>query len=157
MGSFKRHLKQENPHVSQSTDRSTRPAPVWGYTQHSTALPPTAETRAFLRTTQTWRRSLLCSCRQWEQKAPELGALHTHPFHSLYKVPQYLVHKASSCQCQQSSAVVGNSTARPRRWALKHPPMCLQSMDPAIKGEGWEEHFPPLPDSQQASKWEWLK
>lgn len=116
---------------------------------HSTALPPTAKARASLRTTQTWRCSLLCSRWQWEQKAPGLCALPTHPFHSLYKVPQNLVHKTASCQCQQSSALVGNSTARPHRWAAKHTPTCLQSTDPAIEGEGWEEHFPSLSASLQ--------
>lgn len=63
-------------------------------------------------------------------------------FRSLY-APQYFVGKAATYQHQQSSARVGNGSVRPRGWAPKHPPMCLQSTDPAIKGEGRGEYLPP--------------
>lgn len=92
---FWRHLKLENPHISQGIDRSKISAPVWGYALHSTARPChqlTAKARVFLKTAQTWR----CDSSAHFSNGSK-NALLTLLFHSFY-VPQYLDHKTATCQ-----------------------------------------------------------
>lgn len=135
VGFFKRHLKLENPHISQSTDRSERSSPVWGSAQHSTAPPPTDRR---LKPGSFWGHhrpgDAATSAHFRNGNRKPLGSMHFLPsflFRSLY-APQYFVGKAATYQHQQSSARVGNGSVRPRGWAPEHPLRCLQSTDPAI-------------------------
>lgn len=132
--------------LSQSTDRSERSSPVWGSAQHSTALPPTnwrPKPGSFWGHHRPGDAATSAHFRNGNRKP--LGStcfLPSFLFRSLY-APQYFVGKAATYQHQQSSARVGNGSVRPRGWALEHPPTCLQSTDPAGKGEGRGEYLPP--------------